>query len=153
MNEGTTILEHLNFFNKVISELLTVDVKLDEEDKAFILLSSLSESYDHIITIKLYGKETLILEEVASTFLSNEIKKRSNQDKQTRSGLDTRRKGRREERSGLLKGVLLLSQRMSLKKWLQVSTRVVEEEGANCVGRHNIKRFRRNWSINSFLQK
>ena len=31
-------LEHLNFFNSVISELLTVDVKIEEEDKALILL-------------------------------------------------------------------------------------------------------------------
>ena len=54
-------MEHLNFFNKVISELLAVDVKIDEEDKALILLSSLSQSYDHIVTIMLYGKETLIL--------------------------------------------------------------------------------------------
>ena len=44
MKEETTILEHLNFFNKVISELLAVDVKIDEEDKALILLSSL-QSY------------------------------------------------------------------------------------------------------------
>ena len=31
MNEGIAVLEHLNFFSKVISELLTVDVKIDEE--------------------------------------------------------------------------------------------------------------------------
>ena len=41
MKEGTAVLEYLNFFNKVISEFLTVDVKIDEEDKALILLSSL----------------------------------------------------------------------------------------------------------------
>ena len=34
MMEGTTVLEHLNFFNKAISELLTVDIKIDKEDKA-----------------------------------------------------------------------------------------------------------------------
>jgi len=79
MKEGTTVLEHLNFFNKVISELLAVDVKIHEEDKALILLSSLPKSYDHIVTTRLYGKETLILEEVTSTLLSNEIKKRPNQ--------------------------------------------------------------------------
>jgi len=44
MKEGTSVLEHLNFFNKVINELLAVDVKIDEEDKALILLSSLPES-------------------------------------------------------------------------------------------------------------
>jgi len=58
-----------NFFNKVISELLTIDVKINEEDKALILLSSFSQSYDHIITIMLYGKKTLILEGVTSTLI------------------------------------------------------------------------------------
>ena len=47
MNEGTVMMEHLNFFKKVISELLTIDVKIDEEDKMLILLSSLIESYDY----------------------------------------------------------------------------------------------------------
>jgi len=80
MNEGITVLEHLNFFNKFISKLLTFDVKINEEDKGLILLSSLLESYDHIVTTMLYGKETLILEKVTSTFLSNEIRKLSNQE-------------------------------------------------------------------------
>jgi len=40
------MLENLNFFDKIISELLPVDVKIDEENKALILLSSLSELYD-----------------------------------------------------------------------------------------------------------
>ena len=75
MNEGTTVLEHLNFFNKVISELLAVDDKIDKEDKALILLSSVQQSYDHIVVTKLYSKKTLILEEVMSTRLSNEIRK------------------------------------------------------------------------------
>ena len=96
LQEGTTILEHLNFFNKVISELLAIDVKINEEDKALILLSSLSQSYDHIITIMLYGKKTLILEEVKSTLLSNEIKKILNQEEQEGSGLVVTERKRRE---------------------------------------------------------
>jgi len=52
-----------------------------------ILLSSHPESYDHIVAIILYGKETLILEEVMLTFLSNEIRKRLNQVDQERSDL------------------------------------------------------------------
>ena len=66
-------------FNKIINELLAFDVKIDDEDKAFILLNSLSQSYDHIITVILYDKETLIFEDVTSTLLSNEIRKMSNQ--------------------------------------------------------------------------
>jgi len=83
INEGTTVLDYLNFFNKVISELLTVDVKIDEKDNVLILLSSLSESYNHIVITMLYGKETLILDEVTSTLLSNEIRERPNQKEQT----------------------------------------------------------------------
>jgi len=73
--EGTTVVEHLNFFNKVTSEVLVVDTKINEQDKVLILLSSLSEPYDHIVTTMLYGKKTLILEKVTSTILSNETRK------------------------------------------------------------------------------
>jgi len=55
MEQRTVVLEHLKFFNKAISILLAVDVKIDEEDKALILLSSLPQSYDHIIITMLYG--------------------------------------------------------------------------------------------------
>ena len=82
MKEETAVLEHLNFFNKIISKLLTVDVKINKKDKALILLSSLLESYDHIVTTMLYGMKTLILEEVMSTLLSNEFRKRPNQEEQ-----------------------------------------------------------------------
>jgi len=75
MTKGSAVLEHLKFFNKVTNELLTVNLKIDEEDKTLILLSLLSEPYDHIVTTILYGKETLILKDVTSTLLSNEIKK------------------------------------------------------------------------------
>jgi len=50
MKEGTTVLEYLNFFNKVINKVLVVDVNIDEEDKTLILFSSLPQSYDHIVT-------------------------------------------------------------------------------------------------------
>ena len=43
----------------------------------------------------LYGKEILILKEVMSTLLSNEIKKRPNQEEQTESSLVVT--GRKEE--------------------------------------------------------
>jgi len=99
-DEGIAVLEHLNFFNKVISELLTVDVKIDEEDSALILLSSLSESYDYIVTTMLYNKKTLILEEITSTLLSNEIRKRPNQEEQTESGWVVTGRKEREGKKG-----------------------------------------------------
>ena len=59
MKEGTPILQHLNVFNRILSDLLALEVKLEEEDKALPLLSSLPSSYDHLMTTIMYGKETL----------------------------------------------------------------------------------------------
>src|SRR3954467_14251915 len=78
MAEGTPILQHMNAFNKIVSNLLALEVKLEEEDKALILLSSLLPSYDHLITTILYGKETLELEDVRVMLVKNELMKRTN---------------------------------------------------------------------------
>ena len=63
MKEGVPILQHLNTFNKILSDLLALEVKL-EEDKALLLLSSLPSSYNHLVTTIIYGKETLELKDV-----------------------------------------------------------------------------------------
>ena len=52
-----------------------------------IFLSLRLESYDHIIITILYGNETLIVKEVTSTLLSNEIQKKQNQVEQKGSSL------------------------------------------------------------------
>ena len=46
MKEGTLILQHLNTFNGILSDLLALEVKLEEEDKALLLLSSFSPNYN-----------------------------------------------------------------------------------------------------------
>ena len=56
MKEGTSIL-HLNAFNRILSDLLALEVKL-EEDKVLLLLSSLPSSYDHLAITIMYSKET-----------------------------------------------------------------------------------------------
>ena len=65
MKKGTPILQHLNTFNRILSDLLALKVKVEEEDKALLLLSSLPSSYDHLKTTIMYGKETLELEMLA----------------------------------------------------------------------------------------
>jgi len=44
--------------------LLVLEVKLEEEDKALLLLFSFSSSYDHLTTTIMYGNEILELEDV-----------------------------------------------------------------------------------------
>ena len=50
IKEGTFILQYLNAFNKILSNLLVLEVKVEEEDKTLLLLSSLSSSYDNLAT-------------------------------------------------------------------------------------------------------
>jgi len=40
MKESTPILQHLNTFNRILSNLLGLVIKLEEEDKTLLLLSS-----------------------------------------------------------------------------------------------------------------
>ena len=44
MQEGSDLAEHINVFNQLIADFGKVDVKIDEENKAIILLRSLPES-------------------------------------------------------------------------------------------------------------
>ena len=50
---------NIKAFNKILSDLLALEVKLEEEDKALLLLSSLPSGYDHLAITIIYGKETL----------------------------------------------------------------------------------------------
>ena len=43
----------------------------EDEDKALLLLASLPTSFDHLVTTLMYGKETIVLEEVTSALLSH----------------------------------------------------------------------------------
>ena len=67
MKEGTHILDHMNIFNKIVSDLLCLEVKSKEEDKTLLLLASLPTLY-YLVTTILYERETLEIEEVKATF-------------------------------------------------------------------------------------
>ncbi|PKA58053.1 Retrovirus-related Pol polyprotein from transposon TNT 1-94 [Apostasia shenzhenica] len=73
MSEEADLLEHMNIFSKIISQFHSIDVKLEEEDKTLLLLSLLPKSYDHLVTTILYDKDTLKVEKVNATLLSNEV--------------------------------------------------------------------------------
>jgi len=140
---------NINFFNKVINGLLAVDVKIDEKDKALILLSSLPQSYDHIITIILYSKETLILEEVTS--ISYQMRSRKGQIKRSRKDqVWWSREGKKAEKEEKVQARQRhVLQGRSLKELLEASTIVIERERASCGGRSSRWCWHR--SINGFL--
>jgi len=83
----------------------------------------------------LYNKEILILEEVTSTLLSNEIRKISNQVELEGSGLVVMEGKEEMERKVQVRLTFVTGK--VIGKGLQASTRVVEEKRANCEGKHS----------------
>ena len=68
MTKGSTLDQHINVFNQIISDLNIVDVKFIEEGMTLILLNSIPESYDNLVTTLMWGKETLEFEEITSLY-------------------------------------------------------------------------------------
>ena len=56
-------------------DLLNIGVNIEEEDKSLLLLCSLPESFDLLVMTLLYGKETLVYEEIVSVLRSSQQKK------------------------------------------------------------------------------
>ncbi|KAL4284674.1 hypothetical protein GQ457_16G014350 [Hibiscus cannabinus] len=77
MQEGHDLAQHVNVFNQIITDLIQLDVKIEDEDKAMILLCSLPPSYEHMVTTLTYGKETINVEEIITTLLAHNQRKQN----------------------------------------------------------------------------
>nr|GEX17555.1 retrovirus-related Pol polyprotein from transposon TNT 1-94 [Tanacetum cinerariifolium] len=70
---GTSVQHHLDEFNTILIDLENLDVDIDDEDKAPLLVISLPASYKHFKEIILYGnRETLSFDDVKSALLSKQ---------------------------------------------------------------------------------
>jgi hypothetical protein len=67
MDEGTSIRDYVNKFNTIISDLKDIEVKIDEEDQALMLLLSLPDSYENLIQTLFVG-DTLTMDETRTSF-------------------------------------------------------------------------------------
>ncbi|GJT36148.1 hypothetical protein Tco_0926567 [Tanacetum coccineum] len=90
MHSPKKLFEHIDEFNKLISDLANI-VDIDDEDQALMLLTSLPSSYDNFVETLLYGRESLTLEDVLSSLNSQELKKRTDA-KDDGDGLYVRRR-------------------------------------------------------------
>ena len=77
MAKGADLAQHVHTFNKIINDLLQINIKFDDENKAMILLSSLPASYEHLVTTLLWGKETLEFEEISGALLDHYQRKQN----------------------------------------------------------------------------
>uniref|UniRef100_A0A2N9G262 CCHC-type domain-containing protein n=1 Tax=Fagus sylvatica TaxID=28930 RepID=A0A2N9G262_FAGSY len=87
MTEGADLRQHINTFKQIISDMLRIDIKFEDEDKAMMLLTSLPASYEHLVTTLLYGKETLELEEVSGALLDHYQRKHKDSAESSGEGL------------------------------------------------------------------
>src|SRR3954464_11368838 len=76
MVEGTPVKQYLDVFNSIIMDLGNIDITVESEDQALIVLSSLPGSYDSFVDALLYGKDTISLDDVSNALKSKELKKR-----------------------------------------------------------------------------
>jgi hypothetical protein len=70
MAEGTSIQSHLNDFNSICVDLESLDVNIDDEDKAILLVVSLPPSFKYFKEIMLYENHiSLTFKNVKSNLL------------------------------------------------------------------------------------
>lgn len=51
MSSGKTLEDHTDEFNKVIIDLENIEVKISDEDQALLFLTSLPQSYEHLLIL------------------------------------------------------------------------------------------------------
>ena len=72
MEDNKPLKIHLDDFNRIILDLKNINIKIDDEDQAIILLSSLPKRFQHFVDTMLYGKTTLSMDEVKVALNSKE---------------------------------------------------------------------------------
>nr|GEU53542.1 zinc finger, CCHC-type [Tanacetum cinerariifolium] len=76
MSPGTKLGDHIYEFNKLILDLVNIDIEIEDEDQAVMLLTSLPSSYENFVETLLYGRESLTMEDVLAILNSRELKKK-----------------------------------------------------------------------------
>ena len=101
MKEGTKSADHLNVFNSLIFQLSSMDVKIEDEDKAVNLLCTLPKSWGQVVSsISLITIDILEFDNVVGALLSEELRKKTSLEISSLEALVVRGRSReREENS------------------------------------------------------
>ncbi|KAE8691239.1 hypothetical protein F3Y22_tig00110890pilonHSYRG00161 [Hibiscus syriacus] len=103
MQDDHDLAQHVNVFNQIVSDLARLDVKIEDEERAMILLCSLPPSYEHMVTTLTYGKETINIEEITAALLAHNQRKQNAGESSQADSLyvkGNRDRGRKPEKTG-----------------------------------------------------
>ena len=88
LKKGLSIAEHMNEYTKLLTDLVNVNVNI-EEDKALILLNSLpDEEYEIFVLTLINSKQSLNYNDMSSALVNYEVRRK---DKQSSSNGTSRR--------------------------------------------------------------
>jgi hypothetical protein len=77
MRDGDSMEENLNAFNTMVSPLVSIQIKILDEDKCIDLLFSLLDSWDSLIVAININTTALNFDEVVSSLLSEEMRQKN----------------------------------------------------------------------------
>jgi hypothetical protein len=97
MEYGNSVKKHLNAFNTLVRQLVSVNITITEEDKCITLLCSLPDSFDNlVVAIDSTTQSTLKYEDVVLSLLSEEMRRKIMDDHNTK---DLFVRGRTQDRN------------------------------------------------------
>jgi acyl-activating enzyme 14 len=99
MTESTSVTQHLNNFNTITNQLLSVEIEFDDEICALILLASLPSSWEGMRTAvrNSAGKFKLKYDDIRDLILAEEVR-RKDSGENSGSALNINTQGRRQDR-------------------------------------------------------
>jgi hypothetical protein len=77
------VAEHLNAFNTMVIQLVSVDIKIPDEDKCISLLCSLLDLWDSLVVAIGSNTTALNFDEVVSSLLSEEMRQKNMEGQST----------------------------------------------------------------------
>eukprot|EP00253_Pinus_taeda_P026942 PITA_26942 len=77
MKDGDSVTEDLNAFNTVVSQLLSIDIKISNEDKCISLLCSLPDSWDSLVVAIGSNAAALQFDEIVLALLTEEMRQKN----------------------------------------------------------------------------
>ncbi|XP_065852126.1 retrovirus-related Pol polyprotein from transposon TNT 1-94 isoform X2 [Euphorbia lathyris] len=102
MGDNASVAEHINEFNTIVTQLMSVDITFDDEVHALILLASLPNNWEPMraAVSNSVGKGKLSFSDVRDRILAEEVRRiDSGEGTSTSSALNVENRGRSKERN------------------------------------------------------